>query len=121
MTDQLSETAPSEFAVGDDQQDELFDVLSHSRRRFTLQHLQTAETPLPVGELARELQSWESKQTVSAGGGTEQDTIEISLLHQHLPKMDEAGFVNYDDTWQMVALGDRTDEARSHLQAMAAN
>ena len=107
--------------MGDDRQDELFDVLSHSRRRFTLQHLQTAETPLPVGELARELQSWENDQTVSPGGGTGQDTIEISLLHSHLPKMAEAGLVSYDATQQMVTLGDRTDEVRSHLQTTTVN
>ena len=120
MTDQLSETDQTQFEVDGDRHDELFDALSNSRRRFTLQHLQTAETPLPVGELATELQSWESNQTVSAGGGADQDTIEISLLHSHLPKMAEAGLVSYDATRQMVALGDRTEEVQSHLQAMTA-
>lgn len=118
VTNRRSEADPAEFEVGGDQQDALFSVLSDSRRRFTLQYLRTVDPPLPVSELTTELTAWEGhRPEASPSGGTE-NSIEISLVHNHLPKMAEAGIIDYDPTWQTVALADRTDEIRTHLQAM---
>ncbi|WP_336364749.1 DUF7344 domain-containing protein [Halalkalicoccus salilacus] len=119
MSNHLPEPNLSEFDVGGDQQDELFDILSHSHRRFVLQYLQTADTPLPVNDLAAELVAWKN-QLFSADQLVEGNAalVEISLVHSHLPKMAETGFIRYDRTRQTVTLGDRTEEVRAHLQAM---
>lgn len=119
MSNQLPETNLSEFDVGGDRQDELFDVLSHSHRRFILQYLQTADTPLPVDEVTAGIVAWKNT-LVSADqvGESKAALVEISLLHSHLPKMAETGFIRYDKTRQTVTLGDRTEEVRAHLQAI---
>lgn len=118
MADKFSKTNTDGFKVGGDQQDELFNVLSHPRRRFTLQYLRTVETSLPVSELTTELGAWEDRRTGRSQSRDEQDTIEVSLVHNHLPKMDHAGVVEYDATRQRVTLADGTDEVDAHLQAM---
>ena len=121
MGRKFSEANMSEFDVGGDRQDELFDVLSHSRRRFLLAFLQNAETPVSVEELTTELVTWEAQQPVPDRSGAERDASEISLVHNHLPKMAEAGLIRYDYTRRTVALGDRTDEVQAHLQPLASD
>lgn len=109
------------FMVGGDQQDELFDVLSHHRRRFTLQYLQTAESPpVSVDVLTTTLGSWEDQRTGPAQVHTSADTadIKLSLVHTHLPKMADADVITYDPTRQTVMLAANAPEMDAYLQAM---
>lgn len=109
----------SAFAVGGVHQDELFDALAHSHRRFTLGYLRTGEPPLSVRELTTELATWEGQRPVDdRSGGSDRDAIGISLVHNHLPKMVEAGLVTHDAMAKTVALADRADEGRAYLRAM---
>lgn len=119
MSNPLTEGTSSESDVGDGHYDELFEVLSHRLRRFMLQHLLWTETPVPVEELTSELVKAELDRPVADREGSDSDAIEISLKHNHLPKMAEAGLIGYDSTQQKVTLADRTEEARSQLKAMA--
>lgn len=121
MENRHSGPDPSAFDVGGDRQDELFDVLSHPARRFTLRYLQTADVPLEVSELATELVAWEVERPVSDRTSEDRDAIEVSLLHSHLPKMAAAGLVRYDTARKTVSLADRTDEVQAHLQTMASD
>ena len=121
MTDGFSGANVSGFNVGDDRQDELFDVLSNSRRRFMLASLQSAETSVQVDKLTTELVAWEAQRPVPDRSGADRDAIEISLVHNHLPKMAEAGLIRYDDTRQTITLADRTDEVRAHFQLLASD
>lgn len=116
MTNELSERDPSEFDVGDDRRDQLFDVLSHPYRRFVLDNLLSVEMPVPVRELSADLAEWET--SASDRSGEKRSTIEISLVHNHLPKMAEAEFIEYDAERQTVVLANRSDEVRPHLHAM---
>ena len=122
MSNRPLEPTLSEFNVRDDQQDGLFDVLSHSHCRFILQYLQTAGTPLSVNEVATELVPWKNPlaaaDQLSDGRAT---PAEISLVHSHLPKMAEVGRIRYDETRQTVTLRDRTEEVQAHLQTMRIN
>jgi len=118
MAKRVSETAASEFDAGGDYQDDLFGVLAHPRRRFLLHHLQDADTTVSVEELTAELVAWESQKPVDDRTGNERDAITVSLVHNHLPKMLQAGVIRYDRTEQTAELVDHTDEVQSHLQVM---
>lgn len=118
MTNRASEASTLGFEVGSDHQDELFKVLSHPRRRFTLQYLQIVETPLPVDELTTELGLWEDQRTGVDESRGERLATKISLIHNHLPRMADAGVISYDTTRQTVMLADGADEVDAHLQAM---
>lgn len=119
MAEKLSESNPAAFDLGGKRQDELFGVLSHPHRRFTLQYLQTTDALLPVTELATELEAWEGQRTAPDNLVSDENGIEISLVHHHLPKMAEAELVRYDATQRTVTLADRTDEVRTHLPPIA--
>ncbi|UPV74296.1 hypothetical protein M0R89_17385 [Halorussus limi] len=121
MENEASETNGLGFEVGGDRQDELFSVLSHPYRRFVLQHLQTADSPIPVAELTTELVAWERSQSEIGRSGDERTRVGVSLVHNHLPKMADARVVEYDATRQTVTLVDDTDEVHTHLQAMASD
>lgn len=110
MSDRVSGTSPAKFDVGGDERDELFDMLSHSRRRFTLQYLESAETPLLVGEVATKIMANENHRPVTPNSGADREAIEVSLRHAHLPKMADGGFVRYDVSDQTVTLANRADE-----------
>ncbi|MFC4447917.1 helix-turn-helix domain-containing protein [Halorussus aquaticus] len=116
MTTRPSETDVSEFDVGTDRRDELFDVLSHPHRRLMLHVLETAEVLTAVGALTTEIVAWETRQRVSDRSGADRDAIELSLVHNHLPKMAEAGLVDCDAAGRTVTLAERTDEVRAHLR-----
>lgn len=119
MSKRLPERNLPEFDAGGNRQDELSDILSHSHRRFILQYLQTADTPLPVDEVATELVAWENPLfSADQLGEGKAALVEISLVHSHLPKMAEAGLIRYDEIRQTVTLGERADEGRTHLQTM---
>ena len=118
MIDGTAGTKGLGFEVGGDHQDELFRVLAHPRRRFTLQYLQTVETPLTIDELTTELGAWEDHRTGTDQSRDDRTGIRISLVHSHLPKMADAGVVTYDATRQTVMLADGADEVYTHLQAM---
>lgn len=119
MSNRLAEGTSSASDIEDGHYDELFDVLSHRHRRFMFQHLLWTETPVPVEELTTELVMAELDRPVADREGDDSDALEISLKHNHLPKMAEAGLIGYDSTQQTVTLADRTEEVRSQLNAMA--
>ncbi|WP_225336499.1 DUF7344 domain-containing protein [Halomicrobium urmianum] len=121
MVSRPSKTTQSESDADGERRDELFDVLSSSRRRSILRSLQTAETPISVAALATELAPGESSGSRDDDSTGEETAIRASLVHTHLPKMAQTGFVRYDDSGRTVALADRTEEVRTHLQTPAAS
>lgn len=116
MDNTFSDRNSLEFDVGGDQQDQLFDVLSHPRRRFVLDTLLTVETPVEMRTLATELVEWEA--SAPDRSDNDREAVEISLVHNHLPRMAAADFIEYDATERTITLADRTDEVRAHLQTM---
>lgn len=68
----------------------MFQVLGDERRRKVLQYLQSnGDAPIPVGTLAEDLSR-------PAGDASSVDALTIELHHHHLPKLDEAGLLDYD-------------------------
>lgn len=117
MAEKFTDGNSSEFDAGGERKDQLFDVLSHSRRRFVLDTLQSVEIPVSVGDLVTELARWESERPDPSGD--RKDAVELALVHTHLPKMADAGFVRYDALGRTVRLADRTEEVQTHLGMMA--
>lgn len=114
MTKGLADRGLSEFDADGDRRDQLFGVLSHPHRRFVLDELLTVETPISVSELSTEL--LEGRGPAPDDSGTERDAVEISLVHDHLPRMAEADLITYDVAEQTVTRTDRTDEVGARLR-----
>lgn len=69
--------------------DELFDVLTHQRRRRVLALLRGTDGPASLSEVAAELAADEACDDPA-------ERVEISLYHRHVPKLAAAGLVAFD-------------------------
>lgn len=79
--------------------DRLFEMLANHRRRYVLYHLNDVENAVvTLDELADQLCTWErdwADQTEQRKG-KHRECIRTDLHHVHLPKMADAGIVDYD-------------------------
>ncbi|WP_135805552.1 DUF7344 domain-containing protein [Halorussus marinus] len=76
--------------------DATLNALAHRRRRDALYCLAERD-PETVSGLARELAARQTGVSVDEMSSEGVDRIETDLYHVHLPKLSEAGIVEYDD------------------------
>ncbi|QPV64576.1 hypothetical protein I7X12_08170 [Halosimplex litoreum] len=74
--------------------DELFAVLSSANRRFVLAHLSQRATPPALDPLAGALAEWSDDLS--------HEDARIALHHVHLPKLEDAGLVEYGETVRLT-------------------
>lgn len=89
---------------GEESTDQLFDALADERRRVVLDSLFESGTPVDVGRLARRVAARE-RRGGEGDRGPPADAVHrvrVSLHHVHLPKLDDAGLVEYDPDGQAV-------------------
>lgn len=82
---------------------EQFRLLAHARRRELIRLLDGVNTPLSLDDLARELVEQEREVTVSEIDREEFRRCKISLYHRHLPRLADAGVVEFDADRRIVA------------------
>ena len=82
-----------------------FDLLRDARRRGVLYTLKR-NGRTSVEELAERIAAWQSGE----GDDTDPQSVEVSLLHAHLPKLADAGAVEYDRERGAVELADGGDD-----------
>lgn len=107
-TDQDTEPALSKDVV--------FEILKNQRRRRVLQYLRdNAETEL--GTLAEAIAAAENETTVEELSADERKRVYIGLYQTHLPKMDDAGVVTYDQDRGTVSAGPEIEQLYPYLEA----
>ena len=78
-------------------EDELFDVLANQRRRFAVHLLKREEADkLEIGDMAEQIAAWENGIETAEITGNERKRVYTALQQSHLPKMDDAGVVNFN-------------------------
>lgn len=114
-------TAPSLSAIAESgvDTDALFDALADSRRRFVLAYLWEQERSVSLREVAariadreRDEQSGDAAtESLTAGITADEITsVHIGLYHAHIPKLCEAGVVEYSRDRDAVTLTAEGDE-----------
>ncbi|RDI69625.1 DUF7344 domain-containing protein [Halopelagius longus] len=88
--------------------DELFRILSNSRRRYIIYYLHEEGDEMSLKELAARIAAVENGTAVEDVTDEERQRVYISLYQTHLPKLEEAGIVSYDDEERMVELTPQT-------------
>jgi DNA-binding transcriptional ArsR family regulator len=86
--------------------DELFQVLSNSRRRHIIYYLSQEGHELSLKTLATKIAAVESGVPESTITSEERQRVYISLYQTHLPKLEETNIVTYDEDERTVALTD---------------
>lgn len=84
--------------------DDLFQILSNSRRRYIIYYLSQADEELSLKELATKIAAAESGTPESEITSEERQRVYISLYQTHLPKLEEADIAVYDEDERTVVL-----------------
>jgi hypothetical protein len=84
--------------------DELFEMLSHEPRRRILVAV-GRDNPRDEDEIASKLAATEHE-----GGPDTTELVKTKLYHVHLPKLDEAGFIDWDRESCHIRRGPRFEE-----------
>jgi hypothetical protein len=85
--------------------DELFELLANRRRRFAMHYLQNHPDDLvTLSELSEQVAGWEHGVEPEQLDYRERKSVRNSLHQFHLPKLDDAGVVEYDDRASEVQL-----------------
>lgn len=98
--------------------DQVFDVLSNRRRRHALHYLKQRGERTPIGELAENVAAWENDTSVAGVTSSERKRVYISLLQLHLPRMADAGLVDFDKSRGVVEPLPRMFEVDVYLEVV---
>ena len=118
----MDTSLPEEIAsVADDgvgdrlSKDVIFELLKNRRRREVLTYLLEAEGTVTLGELAEQIAAWENDTTVNALSSDQRKRVYVALYQTHLPKMDDAGIIEYDQDRGLIELSDNADLLMMYL------
>jgi len=103
---------------GDWSRDTLFEVLSNSRRRYILSRIRSADEPVELSEIAREIGAQEHGISPAELDQNAKKRVYVSLYQTHVPKLESVGLVKYDDESKTVAVTERTGEVDRVLGAV---
>ena len=75
---------------------DVFDLLSNQRRRYAIHYLKREDEPVALGELAEHVAAWELGKEVEELTSTERKRIYTSLQQTHLPTLERAEMIEFD-------------------------
>jgi DNA-binding transcriptional ArsR family regulator len=99
--------------------DLVFEILSNTRRRMLLYYLRRHGGSATVKELAEQIAALENEVDVEDLQRQQRKRVYVSLYQTHVPKLEEAGIVEYDDASGEVRLTNRADEFDDYLTPTA--
>ncbi|WP_425494272.1 DUF7344 domain-containing protein [Natronoglomus mannanivorans] len=98
--------------------DVVFDLLADQRRRYVLACLTDRTEAIGLADLAADVAARENEGTVTEPPKETVRTIHTSLYHTHIPKLVEAGAVEYDQDRDLVRVS-KTDGQIEQLLTVA--
>ena len=99
--------------------DLVFDVLKNRRRRHALHYLKQKEEPVELSELAEQVAAWENDSTVEGISAAERKRVYTALYQSHLPKLDDAGIVEYNQSRGIVELSRKAEQLDVYLELVS--
>jgi uncharacterized membrane protein len=99
--------------------DEIFDLLSHRRRRTMLEILHDADEPLALADVAREIAAVEYEVSPEMIPDGEIEQIYLSLYHRHLGKLTAHGVVAFDSVRKTVVATENADQVAPIIEELS--
>lgn len=87
---------------------EIFDILSASRRQEVLRYLHKQDEEADIGDIAEHIASLECDCKRRELTSEQRKRTYVGLYQCHLPKMDDAGVIDYDSDRGTIGLNDRS-------------
>jgi hypothetical protein len=111
---------PHEKPTGTDAEefgpDEVFHLLQNQRRRDVLRVLRDVDGTVEMSDVAEQVAAWEHDTTVEALTSSQRQRVYISLYQRHLPKLDDAGVIDYEQSRGRVTPRPRADTVGRYLE-----
>jgi hypothetical protein len=99
----------------------VFEMLSNQRRRYVIHRLLDADEEVELRELSRLVAAWENGKDPDDITPKERRRAYNALQQAHLPKMDDAGLVEFNASRGTVAAGDDLDDLQVYLEIVPGN
>lgn len=95
----------------------LFDALAARRRQRAVTALAAADGSVTIPSLARRIADLEAADGEATPDEETVQSIRVSLVHKHVPKLVDLDLAVHEDDGETVAATDRTADARHLLDA----
>ena len=99
-------------------EDELFEILSNKRRRFTVYAVAGTEE-IELGTLARRVAAWENRKPVEQVDSEERRRVYTALQQSHLPKLADADLIEYDDRAGVIQARPEIEEYNVYVEIVS--
>lgn len=96
-------------------QDAVFDLLSNTRRRFVINYLLRQDEPVTIQQLSRDLAAWEFEVDPEDLSDQQEKRIYVALYQTHVPKLADAGVVEYDAESSLVEISDVATQLQPYI------
>ena len=96
------------------------ELISNARRRAVIRHVAAldADGSVRMGELARTIAGEENDIAPTAVSAEQRKTVYVSLLQNHLPKLDAAGVVDWNDRSGDITHDRSVDELAALIESI---
>jgi len=102
--------------------DDVFDVLSNARRRCALHYMkQNEDRRVELRELVDHVAAWENDTSVENLESSDRKCVYTALRQSHLPRMEKAGIVEYDNMRGDVKLTSDARQVEIYLERVPRN
>ncbi|WP_255170674.1 DUF7344 domain-containing protein [Natrononativus amylolyticus] len=95
---------------------EIFDLLSNHRRRYAIHYCKREGEAVTLGDLAEHVAAWELDKEVQELTSAERKRVYTSLQQTHLPTLERAGMVVFDN--RTIELTEDADELEVYLDVV---
>lgn len=101
--------------------DTIFFALSNRRRRHVLHYLKQQDGPVRLRDLTEQVAAWENGVPKEGVPSNQRKTVYTSLRQTHLPMLQNAGVVTYDDSIDNISLTPKVQELDVYLEVVPEN
>lgn len=98
------------------QTDTVYETLKNSRRRMTLAYLAAVETPVTISDLSEHVASLETGTPSDKLDSQDRKRVYVGLYQCHLPKMDDAGIVEFEKNRGLIDRGVNFEQVTAHME-----
>ena len=95
--------------------DVVFDLLKNRRRRLVIKYLEEESSTTTLSDLAEHIAALENDKTEEALTSAERKRVYVCLYQSHLPKMDDAGIIDFDSDRGTVEVDDDVDHFAEYI------
>lgn len=95
--------------------DKVFHLLQNRRRRNVIRYLSDAEGTVSMRDIAEQVAAWEHDTSVRALSSDERQRVYIPLYQNHLPKLDDEGVIEYNQSRGTVKRTETADQLEKYL------